>query len=230
MQWSKGSGYHLLLVGLVVCFGILVPGCGSLHQTTIVGEDDRWVCPEFADLPLRQGLFEEAIQQHLRVLAGEPDNALAHYHLGYAYGRLEAHYEEVAEYLKAIDLGLMRDDLFYNLGMTYGELGAYKQAEQALARAVSIAPDNGENHRALGVAYYHQERFLEAIDSCRQATILEPDNPNAWHCLALALAGAGRIEEARAALEQLRQLDSSYPLDTPLLDLLEAPGRGNESP
>jgi Flp pilus assembly protein TadD len=115
MNLSEGAR---LVLKLLLIFLLLLPlGCQSLKEQRKYLADERWVCPEYADLPLRQGRFQEAVQQHLRVLNQEPGNGLAHYHLGYAYGQLGLHPDEVAEYLRAIDLGMERGDLFYNLGV-----------------------------------------------------------------------------------------------------------------
>jgi tetratricopeptide (TPR) repeat protein len=205
-------------------------GCRSVPRPEPTATVERWVCPEFADLPLRLGLYEEAVKEHRRVLLEAPENALAHYHLGYAYGRVGAHSLEVEEYVRAVDLGLTREDLFYNLGMAYAELGALVKAEQAFNKAVTMAPANGENRRALGMIYCEQRLFQEAIASCERATLLEPENPHAWHCLALALAGAGKIEGSMAAAGQVRRLDANYPLDPRLLELFPGLEKENQSP
>lgn len=220
MKPGEGIGTFLLVLALLLNFFTLISsGCQSLKQPRQYDEDDRWICPEYADVPLRQGYFEEAIEQHLKVLAQDPGNALAHYHLGYAYGQLGVHDDEAVEYLKAFDLGLERGDLFYNLGMAYMELEDYSRAEQAFHRAVDIEPSYGENHRALGTAYYKQEYYHDAIISCRKATILTPDDPDSWHCLAVAAAKANEVGESWAAVKQLRNLDPDYRLDPVLLEL-----------
>jgi tetratricopeptide (TPR) repeat protein len=192
-------------------------GCRSIPRPEPIATKERWVCPEFADLPLRLGLYEEAIKEHRRVVLEEPENALAHYHLGYAYGQVGTHTREVEEYKRAVDLGLAREDLFYNLGMAYGEVGDLDQAEEAFRQAVAMAPTDGENRRALGMVYYEQLLFEEAVAFCKQATLLEPENPHAWHCLALALAGAGKTEDSVAAVDQVLRLDAHYALDPRLL-------------
>lgn len=220
-----------MLPGLIICCVVsLSLGCGTPPRPQPVAVRDRWVCPEFADLPLRNGLYEQAIEDHLRVLNEEPENALAHYHLGYAYGQLGQHVGEVQEYERALDLGLTREDVLFNLGMAYAELGALDKAEQTLRRVITIAPDSSDNHEALGMVYYEQRHFDEAIASCERATRLEPENPHAWHCLALALAGAGKLEDSRAAAERVRCLDAHYPLDPLLLDLLQTSGGESQSP
>ena len=220
MILGKGDRTTFLALGFLIIFSFLLSsGCQSLQQPKKYHRDNRWVCPEFADVPLRQGRFEEAIERHLNVLSQDPDNGLAHYHLGYAYGQLGLHADETAEYKKAIDLGLERGDLFYNLGMAYMEVGEYERAEQVFHRAAELEPESGENQRALGMVHYKLEHFQEAISACRQATILEPDDPDSWHCLALASARADQVGESWTAVKQLRKLDPAYQMDPLLLEL-----------
>ena len=220
MKVGKSIPTHRLVLGLLLIFPfLLLLDCQSLEQLKKTQGDDRWLCPEYADLPLRRGHFEEAIEQHLKVLSEEPDNALARYHLGYAYGQLGLHSNEAAEYLRAVDLGMTRGDLFYNLGMAYMELGEYVRAEQSFRQAVDMEPECGENHRGLGMAYLDQDHYQEAIASCRRASTLEPDDPDSWHCLAVAAAKANEVGESWYAVKQLRQLDPDYSLDPILLQL-----------
>jgi tetratricopeptide (TPR) repeat protein len=211
-----------LLVFLLIFAAVMAPGCQSLHKMKIDGTDDRWICPEYADLPLRQGRFEEAIEQHLQVISQEPENGLAHYHLGYAYGHMGFHPDEIAEYLRAVDLGMAKGDLFYNLGMSYMQLEEYLRAEQAFLRAVELEPDCGENHRGLGLAYFKQEHYHEAIVSCRRATTLEPNDADSWHCLALAAAKSDEVGESWYAVKKIRKLDPDYTLDPFLLEIFPA--------
>jgi tetratricopeptide (TPR) repeat protein len=183
MNLSRDGVYRSFVLGLLLSFAlVLALGCSSLQQYKRDKEDNRWICPEYADLPLREKHYEIAIERHLKVVAQEPDNALAHYHLGYAYVQLGVHDDGIAEYLKALDLGLVKGDLFYNLGMAYGQLGRYQQAEQAFVRAIEIEPEYGDNHRALGLAQLEQGHFIDAMASCREATKLAPDDLDSWHC------------------------------------------------
>lgn len=218
-RWPQLLGFFLIFAALVVS------GCQSLHKLKISSADDRWQCPEYADLPLRHGRFEEAIEKHLQVISQEPENGLAHYHLGYAYGQLGLHPDEIAQYLRAMDLGVERGDLFYNLGMAYMQLEEYLRAEQSFLQAVEIEPDCGENHRGLGLAYFNQQHYHEAIVSCRRATTLEPDDADSWHCLALAAAKSDEIGESWNAVKELRKLDSEYMLDPFLLEIFPAERR-----
>jgi tetratricopeptide (TPR) repeat protein len=226
MNLGKRRGIVFLVLALLLMFSslFLSSGCQSLHTQKKGRTDDRWICPEYADLPLRQGQFEMAIEKHLIVLAQDPDNAVAHYHLGYAYGQLGLHPDEIAQYLRAVDLGMEKGDLFYNLGMSYMQLEEYLRAEQAFLRAVDIEPDYGENHRGLGLAHFKQEHYHEAIVSCRRATTLEPNDPDSWHCLALAAAKSDEVGESWNAVKELRKLDPDYTLDPILIELFPSEG------
>ena len=61
--------------------------------------------------------YPEAIRRHQLVIKDHPDNALAHYHLGFSYGLMGQHQQELTEYRDAIDLGLDDWQLFLNLGL-----------------------------------------------------------------------------------------------------------------
>ena len=223
MYLGKRRGtVYLVLALLFMFFFLLSLGCQSLHMPEKSSTDNRWICPEYADLPLRQGRFEDAIEQHLQVISQDPENGLAHYHLGYAYGQLGLHPDEIAQYLRAIDLGVESGILYCNLGMAYIELNKYDRAEQSFRQAVEIEPDSGENHLGLGLAYLKQEHYHEAILSCRRATTLEPKDPDTWHCLALAAAKSDEIGEAWNAVKELRKLDPKYMLDPFLLKIFPA--------
>src|ERR1700683_4230299 len=59
-------------------------------------------------------------------------NALAHYHLGYAYGMNHEAPAESREYVRATELGLHEWDLFLNLGLLYMERNELPAAINAL--------------------------------------------------------------------------------------------------
>ena len=63
--------------------------------------------------------YPTAIDLHRKLLRLEKNNALAHYHLGFAYGMTGNVSEEIREYRTAISLGLNAWDLFLNLGLAY---------------------------------------------------------------------------------------------------------------
>ena len=66
---------------------------------------------------MRRGDFETGLLLHNRFLEKCPDNGLALYHVGFAYGQMGAYQEEVLYYLKAIQAGFKDTNLFFNLDL-----------------------------------------------------------------------------------------------------------------
>ncbi len=64
------------------------------------------VCDARVDYFLGVGDYPEAAKLHRRVVAAHPEDALAHYRLGFAYGMLAGPGEELAEYRRAASLSL----------------------------------------------------------------------------------------------------------------------------
>ena len=62
-------------------------------------------------------------------------------------------------------------------------------------------------------ALFLAERYEEAVESAKQMVRLTPDNPTACRHLASCLGMAGRIEEAREALDMYRRLEPDHTLE-----------------
>src|ERR1700719_1815507 len=90
------------------------------------------LCDAKADLALANEDYPESIALHRTVLLVDNGNALAHYHLGFAYGMTGHSIDEIREYLAAARLGLRKWDLFLNLGVAYLNQKDWPQATNAL--------------------------------------------------------------------------------------------------
>ena len=90
------------------------------------------VCNVPADFFLGMEDYPSAIRLDREVLAHDPQNALAHYHLGFACGMVGRRQEELKEYRQAVSLGLTDWTLLLNLGLAYLEQGEPKSAADAL--------------------------------------------------------------------------------------------------
>ena len=84
--------------------------------------------------------YPEAIRLHKMVISRNPDNALAHYHLGFAYGMIGKHDEELRQYRDAVELGLSDWALFLNLGLLYLESQRLPAATDVLRLATLLGP------------------------------------------------------------------------------------------
>jgi tetratricopeptide (TPR) repeat protein len=98
------------------------------------------VCDVDADSMLDLERYPEAISLHQHLLVSHPNNALAHHHLGFAYGMIGHEKEEMHEYLAAKSLGLKDWDLLLNIGLAYLEQGDIDTSIEALKERVKQGP------------------------------------------------------------------------------------------
>ena len=115
--------------------------------------DRKWTCDREADEAMEKKDYARGVVLHERFLKKSGQNALAMYHLGYAWGQSGDHEREVACYEKAISLGFREGQIFFNLGMAYGEVNRIEDAIKALKEAVRIDPENPEYHYGLAMAF-----------------------------------------------------------------------------
>ncbi|MFB3813076.1 MAG: sulfatase-like hydrolase/transferase [Terriglobales bacterium] len=116
---------------------------------------------------------EMAREELLKVLAIQPNFALARRDLGMLEFR-RANYAQAATQLQnAADLGLSEPRLFNFLGISYSRLGRLQKAVKAYRCALALKPDLAEAHLNLGFAYQQLNKFTEARSEYQAACRLE---------------------------------------------------------
>ena len=205
LQFVYLSGLALSLAGL-----FLGSGCskGVLEKRPV--PEKTWTCDKAADAAMKQQDYEAAIPLHQRLLEKEPANALALYHLGYAYGQTANHVEEVFYYEKAIALGFKEHGIFFNLGMAYGELNKIEKSIHAFNKALDINPDSAENHFGLAIAYQMsvadnlaEKEFLKAIE-------IDPTHVDARLYLSMLYTDMGELQKACEQLRRILEIDPTH--------------------
>jgi adenylate cyclase len=106
-----------------------------------------------------------------------------------------------------------------NFAAAHGYIGTAQalagRSEEAITytqQAMRMSPRDPLNAYffvGLSVAYYLSARYTEAVDWARRAVRQQPGNLSAHRILCASLAEAGLLDEARAAMSQLRQLQPS---------------------
>jgi tetratricopeptide (TPR) repeat protein len=184
------------------------------------------VCDSLADYFLGMEDYPEAIRRHQAVIRDHPENALAHYHLGFAYGLMGHHRRELAEYEKAVDLGLSDWDLFLNLGLLYVETDQLDTASKVLELAAVMAPERPETHYNLGLAYEKRGKLQQAEQEMLLSLQLDPSQVDVRNQLGVIYAEEGNYMRAR---DEWRDLANSAPGYSPArtnLTLLRQAERG----
>jgi tetratricopeptide (TPR) repeat protein len=168
------------------------------------------VCDATADYFLGMENYGEAVAIHRRVLAAHPSDALAHYHLGFAYGMTGDRKREIAEYQKAAALGLREWDLYLNLGRALLESGNLTAATDALNTAVALAPERPETHFNLGLAYERRGMLAVALDELQTLLRLDPRQPDARNMMGLIYAEERNYSRAREVWNDLARTEPDF--------------------
>jgi tetratricopeptide (TPR) repeat protein len=215
-----------------------VAECGLVAATLLMLATPIWaassaasdaVCNVTADYALGVEDYAEAIRLHEKVLRQHPNDALAHYHLGYAYGMSQDAPAELREYIRARDLGLHEWDLFLNLGLLYMERHELPAAINALAIAAELGPQRSETHFNLSLAYERAGKLPEALREILASLKIGLDQPDAQNTLAVIYVEMGNDEGARMVWMKLVRIYPDFQPARRNLDVLER-ATTNEAP
>ena len=168
------------------------------------------ICDVNADFVLGLEDYPAAIALHRKVLRAHNDNALAHYHLGFAYGMTGHTTEEISEYLAAARLGLDKWDLFLNLGLAYLSENDWPTAIKTLQTAVSLGPRHPEAHFNLAIAYEKGHRLREALLEITASLHLAPEDPDGRNTKAIICVELGDLVCARDEWAHLVRVEPDY--------------------
>ena len=157
----------------------------------------------------REPLVKQAAA--LAARAAELDNSdpWAHLALGYVSYTMRRTDEAVEEFQRAIDLNPNFAAAYGYLGLALALAGRSDQAIPQLEQAIRMSPHDPQNaafNMALACAHYLAGRYNEAIGFCRKALQERHGWTGAHRLYVASLAQAGQIDEARTALQRLREL------------------------
>jgi tetratricopeptide (TPR) repeat protein len=198
----------MALTSLLILAGISVAPAGTLGSGAARPADQ--VCDPLADYFLGVENYGEAIKTHQRIIAARPADALAHYHLGFAYGMTGDRKREINEYRHASTLGLREWDLYQNLGRALLENGDSAGAASALSVAVDLAPSRPEGHFNLGLAYERCGLLAAARNELQTSLRLDPRQPDALNMMGLIYAEEGNYPRAREVWNDLARAEPDF--------------------
>jgi len=171
---------------------------------------EKEICDVNADFALGREDYLAAIALHHKVLQAHKDDALAHYHLGFAYGMTGRSTAELSEYLLAARLGLQKWDLFLNLGLAYLSQNDWPKAIKALQTAAALGPDHPETHFNLAIAYERAHSLREALAEITASIQLAPKDPDVRNTKAMIYVELGELVSARDEWDRLVQVAPDY--------------------
>jgi tetratricopeptide (TPR) repeat protein len=110
--------------------------------------------------------LEESQKLLLKLLEEHPDDPFILFEVGGSYDVMGREDKAIPYYRKAIDEGLMGEDLqecLVCLGSSLRVVGKSRQAVEALEEAVEDFPDNNSGRAFLALAYYSDGRHHDAV-------------------------------------------------------------------
>jgi tetratricopeptide (TPR) repeat protein len=206
---------------------VIVLQCARPRNVTAESsESSQQVCDPLADYYLGMEDYPEAIRRHEIVIKAHPTNALSYYHLGFSYGVTGDHRAELADYQKAVELGLDDWQLFLNMGLLYLDKGRLDDAIAVLRLAALLGPYHPESHFNLGLAYERTAMYPQAEQEILLSLRLDPKQADARNQLGVIYAEEGNLSRAH---DEWTELAGSIPDYTPAranLAILERVERG----
>ena len=205
MLGRHNSTIVLLLLGLL----LFLPPLSAFAAST-GSKLDAQVCDPIGDFYLGAENYPQAIQRHLLVVRNHPENALAYYHLGFAYGMVGDHQRELDDYQKAIGLGLSNWDLFLNMGLLYMEIGRLDSASEVLQLATLLGPYRPETHFNLGLLDERLGMYQKAEQELLSSLRIDPNQDDARNTLGVVYAEQGNYERAYQEWSDLVKAHPDY--------------------
>jgi tetratricopeptide (TPR) repeat protein len=146
-------------------------------------------------------ILEEVVAAQRTAIATRPDDAEAHFTLGFVLAEQGKLDEAIAAYGATLRISPDNAIAHDNLGWILRKQGKLEEAEAEHLAALRIQPDFADAHYNLGVIFCdHKRDFTRAEAEFRTVIRLQPDNADAHISLGIALEGQGRFEEAIAEL------------------------------
>jgi len=145
--------------------------------------------------------FETAAEDYQSYLAKKPDDASAHFNLGYTYTALQRPDDAKAEYERAIALDPSNPKMapaYRNLGLTLLAKDP-AAAIDPLEHAAQLEPQDAQTKWLLGTALERSGQLQPALEQFEAAQKLNEQDVAISASLAYALLSAGRFPEAEAA-------------------------------
>ena len=186
---------------------LLSPGVACIARA---GGGEQQVCDVAADYALGVEDYPEAIRLHAEVVRERPEDALAHYHLGFAEGMIGDETAEIREYQRAEELGLRNWDLFLNMGLAQLENGNLDAATDSLRRAVLLGPNHSESHFNLALVYERRGLLADAEREMLASLRLNPGQPDARNSLGVIYAEEGKNDGASLVWRELAREMPDY--------------------
>lgn len=170
--------------------------------------NDAYTCNKLGALYIQIGKLSEGIELLERALTStrvEPPVLFElHYHLGYAYTRLNNLNSALKHYKAATEqpiLTQLKIGAYNNLGNLLLSVGKLTTAKTVYETILKIDPSLATGHNNLGMTLKALGQMEKAIASYQKAIELNPDYADAYQNLGVVLLKIGKVPESLSAFK-----------------------------
>jgi tetratricopeptide (TPR) repeat protein len=153
----------------------------------------------------KRGRYAEAFEALRKVIATQPNRALAYLQAGNCLTRLGRYEEAPNFYERALQIIPLYGDAHAQLSYAYYRLGRYREAFDSLNRAVRIKPrlkDDPYWLYLLELTSAKVERWEQSLTAFRKLTEFDGKHGDAWHGVGWASAALNQESETVSAYER----------------------------
>jgi tetratricopeptide (TPR) repeat protein/2-polyprenyl-3-methyl-5-hydroxy-6-metoxy-1,4-benzoquinol methylase len=158
----------------------------------------------------RNGRLADGVEVFRKLIAADPEHALAHNFLGMALDRLGHPVDALASFDRAIAGDPNFSEALANKADALSSLGRFSESIDFYDRALSAAPDPAAWHNR-GIALHALERYEDSILSFDRAIALDPHSDAAFAGRTRSLKALGRTQEALESAERAVAMRSNSP-------------------
>ncbi len=165
----------LLVIALlsILALAACTPGAAGPGAPTTTAGFDHYV----QGIRLfNQSQFQKAVDELSLAITANPQNALAFYARGNAYGMLGMQDNAIADFKHAVALNPKDDPSYFGLAIAYANQGQRSQAIAALDSAISIANTKADYYGMRGTLYAELKDPQHAIPDLEKAISLGLDD------------------------------------------------------
>jgi tetratricopeptide (TPR) repeat protein len=151
---------------------------------------------EAAGYAIKGGHPKVALQCLNKALGLEPENALAHAHLGIVFKSVGKIQLAEKAYLRALELNPAHIETLNNFGNLLASGNRFEEAKGYLQKAVELQPDFPQAHNTLGIAYLKLNEVKKAMHHLGEALRIQPEFVTALQNLGQAHLFLNQVDEA----------------------------------
>ena len=159
----------------------------------------------------KQGKFEDAVGNYLRVLANKPDDAQVYCNLAMAQINLGKLQEAIGNCYKALKLNPNLAHLYVTLGAALNNLGKFVEATECYKKALEKSPNDPEINRNIAIAYDNlgePEKALLHYNAALQQN--DSQKADTYFRLGMLYSKLEKTKEAVKSYEQSIESDPKY--------------------